>query len=76
MKVRYKPEGGRFGDGFDYFCAECGKYVGNSCSDSQLKHDATTTKGIFRKTTVPINCSNAGKVCELPQHEIEACEVA
>lgn len=77
MKVRFKPEGGRFGYGFDYFCAECGEYVGNSSSDDQLKHAATEKKGkMFRKVEVPIACSQAGKVCELPKHEIEAREVA
>ena len=76
MQVRYKPEGGRFGYGFDYFCAECDEYVGNSVSDKQLKHRAIVTKGFFNRTTVPVKCSNAGKVCEIPRHIIEAREVA
>jgi hypothetical protein len=76
MKVTYIPDGGRFGYGFNYNCAECGEYVGNS-SDNQLSHSATETKGkLFRRVEVPIACSQAGKKCELPKHEIEAREIA
>ncbi len=71
MKVRFRPEGGRFGYGFDYFCAECGLYVGNT-NDETLVHDVTETKGIFKKTITPIASANAGKISEIPKHEIEA----
>lgn len=77
MKVTYEPEGGRLGYGFNYYCAECGEYVGNSSSHNQLKHAATEKKGkMFRKVEVPIACSQAGKVSEMPQHEIEAKQIA
>lgn len=79
MKLRYKPEGGRFGYGFDYFCAECGEYVGNSSHDKVLEHSVThqETRGWIRKrtVTVEVNCSNAGKKCAIPKHEIEASEL-
>lgn len=77
MKVTYRPAGGRFGFGFNYFCAECGRYVGNSSDDDELEHAITEKKGkIFRKVEAPIACSQAGKVCEIPEHEIEASEEA
>lgn len=76
MKVEFNPEGGRYGVGFDYYCVECGAYVGNSSMDERLEHAATERKwSLFKKVEVPIKCSKAGKVCELPRHEIEAKEI-
>lgn len=76
MKVKFKPEGGRYGYGFDYFCTECGKYVGNSSANDQLIHPATEKSGkLFRKVEVPIKCSQAGKICKLPEHAIDAPEL-
>jgi hypothetical protein len=77
MKVSFRPDGGRFGYGFDYFCWECGVYVGNSNDDEFLLHPATEeTGGIFRKKIVTtLTCSNAGKKCAIPRHIFEATEI-
>ena len=74
MKLKYEPRGGRFGDGFDYFCAECEEYVGNSCDDDVLEHPTTTTTGggLFKKKTVtPIFCPQAGMKCKMQLPTIE-----
>lgn len=64
MKIQYKPEGGRCGYGFDYFCDECGEYLGNTTTRKTIQHPETrtVTKGFFNKKTVTIEvkCSNAG----------------
>jgi len=76
MRVTFKPAGGRFGFGFDYYCYGCGIFVGNSSEDKQLKHPTTTKQGIFFfRTTKDINCINAGKSCELPKHDIDAIDI-
>jgi hypothetical protein len=72
MKINFTPKGGRFGFGFNYFCAECGRFLGNSSSDNHLEHAAVETTGWFKaKKTVPINCINAGKRAKIPKHQID-----
>lgn len=75
MKLTFLPVGGRGGYGFNYFCAECETYVG--CSDDErLVHPETYTERVwFSKTKIPIECSQIGVRCEVPNHEIEAREI-
>lgn len=71
MNVIFTPSGGRFGFGFDYYCTECGAYLGNSTEDKRLVHRATVKKGIwFMKKSVPCKCSHAGEIFVMPIHEI------
>lgn len=75
MKVTYDLTGGRFGSWYLYYCAECGVLLGNSNDSKRLEHPSKITKGIFRKTVTLLKCSNIGKVCEMPKHEIECKEL-
>ncbi len=73
MKAHYSPSGGRFGFGFDYWCADCGAYLGNSIADAKLTHPTTETKRKwwYKKEEIPSRCLHAGKTYALPCHEIE-----
>ena len=75
MKVRYDLTGGRFGSWYLYYCAECGEYLGNSDKSKRLEHPSKIVTGIFKKTTTLLKCSNIGKVCEVPKHEIDCKEL-
>ena len=71
MKVLFTPEGGRFGYGFDYYCLECGRFLGNT-TDGKLNHPLGQSKvGWFRKRVTSIHCSHAGETYDIPKHEIE-----
>lgn len=71
MNIEFTVSGGRFGWGFDYWCVECGKYLGNSTDDEHLEHPLVEAEGSWlRKRTGPINCSHAGEKYALPRHEI------
>lgn len=75
MKVKYRPQGGRFGYGFDFYCEECTAYLGNSCDDDVLKHPTTKIikeAGWFKKREeVPIICSQVGVKCEIDYPTME-----
>ena len=74
MKVTFRPDNQKWECGFDYFCAECHLYLGNSLRSKRLEHPSKMRKGIFRTVTL-LQCSNIGKVCEMPKHEIDCKEL-
>lgn len=57
----------KFSAWFNFWCPECGAYLGNS-DRKKLEHDATTKEGkMFRKVEVPIKCQYAGMKFESPK---------
>jgi hypothetical protein len=64
MKVIYSPASEGHGLGFNYYCAECGNWIGSTLL-GRLEHPTTE---------MPVKCLQTGKICDLPKHEIEAPE--
>lgn len=81
MQLIYKPAGGRYGYGFNFYCPVCKQPLGNSNDDKVLEHSEVHYKVrdyflFFWTSRTPSKCPNAGKVFEVPQFLIEAKEIS
>ncbi len=71
VAIHFTPDGGRYGYGFNYWCPECERYLGNS-NDKRLTHAATEREGnFFNRKEVAIACPRAGETYSVPEHIIE-----
>lgn len=68
IKVRYSPQGGRYGYGYDYYCIVCSEKLGES-GDKQLYHPAMVVKWLYYKTKTPVSCPHGGETYTMPKHE-------